>query len=284
MSSSASRVDLSGRPVSRARLDGPGSDRCAERSWCRSNSRPHSPIAITQLAKLRPALPGPGADRHAGGSDRCPDVGVSFGGAEHFAHSLWRVEMLRKPTAPRARSIFEHLVLPLGKPRVVEMAMAVDRPHAASSSSSSSRGKNWLRLGDGPSRRPPIDEGVRSLSAAVGITGTTAWVSRRTAGERAEHRLHAVQVRLPQRPGRLGIDIGIARRHCGHPRLQAHGEGQPVETFGHFRADARSLAVHSPWGFACRRERTPPKFARRPSTMCAAQRFPKLFASSALTP
>ena len=134
------------------------------------------------------------------------------------SHSRCRVEMLRKPATPRCARIVKDFVLALDQALVIEVAMAVDQPHAAASSSSgnSSRGNSGVgcasRKSPSPARVPmPVASKLRS-SAATPVNDRAADRARGSAGDRqdrnadvqrAEHRLHALRVGLAQRPGRL---------------------------------------------------------------------------------
>src|ERR671913_638259 len=112
-----------------------------------------------------------------------PDVWVALRSAEHVAPlALARGYVQETGNAPRSGA-GEHFLLTLDKAGIIQVAVAIDQPHfaaSAGSSSSSSRGKRGCGCAMGCPPLP-LSISVRSLSADSGITGATAWVSRRTA-------------------------------------------------------------------------------------------------------
>src|SRR5436190_2148876 len=114
-------------------------------------------------------------------ADTGPDVIISFGRTHHlapFALTGRDVEEAGDAARPGAG---QHFLLPLGQSGVIQVAMTVDQPHAAASSSPrSSRGKIGVGWPIGvPSL--PLSISVISLSAEAGMTGHTASASMRTA-------------------------------------------------------------------------------------------------------
>src|SRR5437868_7434521 len=88
---------------------------------------------------------------------------------------------VEKPRDSAFAGIFKHFCLALDEALVIEVAVAVDQPHAASSSSGSSRrGKSGVGCGIGT---PPSPASISdsSLSADSGMIGAIATVSSRTA-------------------------------------------------------------------------------------------------------
>src|SRR5688500_15702760 len=105
-------------------------------------------------------------------ADRRPDVCIGCGSGDDvipFALTRGNVEETGDAGGP---FIGQHLVPALGQALVIEVAMVVDQPHAASSSSaSSSRGKigcGWA-IGAPPC---PLSIRVSNLFAEAGMTGT----------------------------------------------------------------------------------------------------------------
>ncbi len=77
-------------------------------------------------------------------ADAGPDVGVTLGGRDDCAPLALAgldVEEAGDAALPR---VIKHFVLALDQALVIEVAVAVDQPHAASSSSSSSRGNSGV--------------------------------------------------------------------------------------------------------------------------------------------
>ena len=78
-------------------------------------------------------------------ADGRPDVVVPLGGAEDIAPFVLPSGDVEEAGNPPRPGIGEDLLLPLGKPGVIEVTVAVDQPHFAatsSSSGSSRRGKS----------------------------------------------------------------------------------------------------------------------------------------------
>src|SRR6185369_10177964 len=118
-----------------------------------------------------------GMDSNAG-----PDVIVALGDANDvipLALAGGDVEESGNASFP---CIIKYFVLAFGEALVIEMAMAVDQPHAAASgsSSSSSRGKSGCgsAIGAPPA---PASICVSSLSADRGMIGAIARANSRTA-------------------------------------------------------------------------------------------------------
>ena len=175
-------------------------------------------------------------------SDGRPDVGVALGGADHVVPlALAGRDVEETVHAARAR-IGEHFVLTLGKTLVVEVAMAVDQPHAAASSSSGQLQPREQGVGCAIGAPPfPLSIATRSFSADSGITGAIVCVELpNRLDQRAKHRRHPLGIGLAQRPGRLRVDIGVAGEHRPHPGLDARRESEALE-----RARARRVPAAS---------------------------------------
>src|SRR5688572_23416432 len=112
--------------------------------------------------------------------DRGPDVIVALGGTEDVAPFALAGRDVEEAGDTSRPCVGKHLVLPLGEARIIQVAVAVDQPHAASSSLSSRRGNKGCGCAIGCPPLP-LSIRVRSLSADSGITGATASVSLRTA-------------------------------------------------------------------------------------------------------
>ena len=95
-------------------------------------------------------------------ADARPDVGLALGDGDDVAPlALARRDVEEAGDAAFAR-VFKHFVLAFDQAFVIEVAVAVDQPHAASSSSgSSSRGNSGVRL-----REPEIAFGKRRIPMA----------------------------------------------------------------------------------------------------------------------
>src|SRR5206468_5516379 len=88
---------------------------------------------------------------------------------------------IEEPRDAAIAGIFKHFILAFDQAFVIEVAVAVDQPHAAaSSSSSSSRGNKGVGCGIGA---PPSPASIRlsNLSADSGMIGAIPRVSSRTA-------------------------------------------------------------------------------------------------------
>ena len=208
-------------------------------------------------------------------ADARPDVVVLRSATAMISsHSRCRVEMLRKPLTPRCRRVFKHFVLALDQAFVIEVAMAVDQPHAAaSSSSSSSRGNSGVGCGIGV---PPSPASIRVSSLSADSGNDRRDRLRELAhgrDQRAEHRRHPLRIGLAQRPRRLRIDIGVAGENRRSHASMPDRESEALECFGQLvrvalldltRASSRSS------GLTRRREERRPNSCK-PSTMCAAR-------------
>src|SRR4051812_39132746 len=100
--------------------------------------------------------------------DAGPDVVMAIGdGNDRVPFALAGGDVEEAGNAACAR-ILEHFVLALHEPFVIEVAMTIDQPHAASSSSSSRRGNKGVGCGIG---FPPSPASIRvsSLSADSGM-------------------------------------------------------------------------------------------------------------------
>src|SRR4051812_43548786 len=97
-------------------------------------------------------------------SDARPDVFVAFGdGDDVLPLALPRRDVEETADAAIA-GILKHFGLTFDEPFVIEVAMAVDQPHAASSSSSSSLGKIGVGWGI---VAPPLPASISVSSASA---------------------------------------------------------------------------------------------------------------------
>ena len=161
------------------------------------------------------------------------------------SHSRWRVEMLRKPVTPRCAGVVEHFVLALDEALVIEVAMAIDQPHAAASSLPAARAAGTAAsaaaIGAPPS--PGVDRARAAFGTIAGMIGAIASASRATASnQRAEHRRHSCGIGLAQRPRRLRIDISVAGEDRPHPGFDRRPRKQALERLGNL---LRPPADHS---------------------------------------
>src|SRR5688500_2239915 len=115
-------------------------------------------------------------------ADARPHVVVALGGGEDLAPLRLPGGDVEETGDATGTGVVEHLRLALGEAGVIEMAVAVDQPHAASSSSSR-RGKIGTGWAIG---RPPLPLSISAFSctAAAGVTGAIASLSWRTARAR----------------------------------------------------------------------------------------------------
>src|SRR5688572_2739729 len=116
-------------------------------------------------------------------ADRRPDVGIGFGDGDDVVPFVLTGRDVEEAGDSGGPGIGEHFVPALGEALVIEVAMAIDQPHAASSSASSSRGKIGCGWAMGTPPRP-LSIRVSNLSAEAGTTGATATVSARMATTR----------------------------------------------------------------------------------------------------
>src|SRR5690606_3195473 len=80
-------------------------------------------------------------------ADRRPDIRIALGNGNNFSPFLLAGRYVEKAGNPPAARALQHLVLALGQPGIVEVAVAIDQSHAASSpspSGSSSLGKTGV--------------------------------------------------------------------------------------------------------------------------------------------
>src|SRR5688572_19216170 len=117
-------------------------------------------------------------------ANRRPDVGMGLGRGDDVIPLTLARRYVEEAGDAGGPGIGQHFVAALGQTLIIEVAMAVDQPHAASSSSaSSSRGKigcGWA-IGAPPC---PLSIRVSNLSADPGMIGATATVSMRMAATR----------------------------------------------------------------------------------------------------
>src|SRR6185503_14827031 len=111
--------------------------------------------------------------------DARPDIVVALGRGEDLAPLLLPGGDVEEAPHPAGAGVVEHLRLALDQPGIVEVAVAVDQPHAAASSSSR-RGKIGTGWAIGWPSFPPSISAV-SFSAEAGVTGAIASASCRTA-------------------------------------------------------------------------------------------------------
>src|SRR6185369_7930786 len=93
-----------------------------------------------------------------------PDVGVSLGGRDDVTPLTLAGRNVEEALDAAFPRVFKHFILALDEPVVIEVAMAVDQPHAASSSSSSSLGNKGVGCAMGVPRSPLSIRAI-SLSA-----------------------------------------------------------------------------------------------------------------------
>src|SRR5262245_54455652 len=113
-------------------------------------------------------------------ADGGPDVGIALGHADNVIPFALPGRDVEKAGYAATAGTIEHLVLALGEPVVIEVAVAVDQPHAASSSSSSSLGNKGTGCAIAA---PPAPLSINAInrSAEAGMTGATATASLRIA-------------------------------------------------------------------------------------------------------
>src|SRR5262245_16332842 len=75
-------------------------------------------------------------------ADGCPDVGISLGSRDDVIPFALAGRDVEEALDTAFARIFKHFILALDQAFVIQVAMAVDQPHAGSSSSSSSRRGN----------------------------------------------------------------------------------------------------------------------------------------------
>src|SRR5205814_3139383 len=115
-------------------------------------------------------------------ADAGPDVRLALGQSDYVAPFVLAGRDVEETADAAFARIFKHFSLALDQTFVIEVAMAVDQSHAASSSSSGSSSLGNKGVGCGIGAPPsPASIKVISLSADSGIIGAIARVSSRTA-------------------------------------------------------------------------------------------------------
>src|SRR5690348_17270862 len=115
-------------------------------------------------------------------ADGGPDIRIAFGDTDDVIPFALARRDVEKALHAAASRCFEHFLLALGQALIVEVAVAIDQPHAAGSGSSSSsrRGKSGVGCSIGAPPSPPSIR-PKSFSEEAGMIGCTAAASLRTA-------------------------------------------------------------------------------------------------------